>query len=310
MVLIIDSALTRGRQELSSRTLQLFLSQSVGSFAFGRRVLGETTSPDDEESLELSSLAGTPEELEETSQPTTFGSISPYLCFLPLLLFVWQSPSSHSALLPLASACSYLPSHLRLSVCPSILPLQPAPTVDLVVSYYDENFHMVRTHLTWMRRANFVARKRSRMVIYNKGPRTEEEIRKGLSLRSTDEVVELENFGREGATYLKHILLHYNETTPTTSPVDPTLSKLRNQLRWNTLADHTFFLQPHLATGIIAVPRLWELQDDVGFVHLGILLKSVCGEDDAGTGSYPMVGRIFNMFREQVCPPTGQTVSS
>lgn len=309
MILILDAALRNGRQELSHKTLQLFLAQSFGTFALGLDLAKDTTSQNEEEAVQMLSLDEELEEIVSTNRPTPLKSIYLYLCFLPLFLFIHQAPSAHSSLIPFASACSYLPAQLRLSACPSILPLRPAPTVDLVVSYYDEDLHMVRTHLTWMRRANFVARKTSRLLIYNKGTRTEEEIRKGLGLRSSDEVVQLENFRREGATYLKHILLHYNETT-FTAPIDPSLSELRNQLRRDTLADYTFFLQPHLATGIIAVPRLWELQDDVGFVHLGILLKSVCGEDDAGTGSYPLVGQIFNMFREQVCPPTGQTVSS
>lgn len=252
----------------------------------------------------------TSEDGEGRNSSTSKSTYLCYLSFLPLLLFVRQAPVIQLSLTPLATACSYLPLHLRLSTCPSVLPLRSSPTVDLVISYYGEDLRWVRTHITWMKRVNFIARRRARVVIYNKGNRSEEEIRAGLQLRGLDEVVPLENVGREGATYLKHILLHYNESTTTSTPVNSTLATLRNQLKRSTLADHTFFLQPHLATGIVAVPRLWEMRDDVGFISLGILLKSVCGYDDSGTGEYPLVGQIFNMFREQLCPPTGQTVST
>lgn len=54
-----------------------------------------------------------------------------------------------------------------------------------------------------MRNLQFVKDRDERVIVYNKGPRSEEEIRKEIGLKTSDEVVPLENVGREGETYLK-----------------------------------------------------------------------------------------------------------
>lgn len=53
----------------------------------------------------------------------------------------------------------------------------------------------------------------------------------------------------------------------------------RPTLRTSVLADHTFFLQPHLAWNWIAKARLEEIAPETGFVHLGPYIRNECGYD-------------------------------
>lgn len=121
------------------------------------------------------------------------------LAFLPLLFYFVQSPSTTTSL---AAACSYLPPNVRSTLCHTFT----APTsrsVDLVIAYYDEGLAAAKHHIQAMRERPFIRERESRVLIYNKGPRSEEELREKLELKSSDEVIPLPNYGREGATYLK-----------------------------------------------------------------------------------------------------------
>lgn len=121
--------------------------------------------------------------------------------FLPLLVFLIASPASTSSL---SSACAYLPPSLRANVCPSSTLSSPiSRTVDVVMSYYDEDLSHAQEHLHGILETEFVRRKSSRVVVYNKGEKSAKTLREGLKLRREDEVVALPNLGREGATYLK-----------------------------------------------------------------------------------------------------------
>ncbi|GAA6018741.1 hypothetical protein JCM10207_005563 [Rhodosporidiobolus poonsookiae] len=228
--------------------------------------------------------------------------------FFPLLLYLLTVPATTSSL---SAACSYLPPTVRATVCPASSVGPTSRTVDLVVSYYDEAFERTRNHLNDIRKTDFVASRNSRVVLYNKGPRTETDIRAGLGLRWTDEVIPLPNLGREGATYLKHILLHYNSTLAALSPLfqptaAPSLAPTLAHLRTTTLADHTYFLQPHLAWENIAAPRLQLVAPDTGFAHFGPLLRSDCGHDMRVDLPLAPLKELYNIFSGEICPPTGQ----
>ncbi|GAA5857864.1 hypothetical protein JCM8547_006010 [Rhodosporidiobolus lusitaniae] len=231
--------------------------------------------------------------------------------FLPLLVYLITTPATTSSL---SSACTYLPPSLRSTVCPTSSSPK-SRTVDLVVSYYDEDLARTKQHINHIRlETEFVKPRSSRVVVYNKGPRSEKQIREGLMLKRADEVVELPNLGREGATYLKHIMLHYNSTLSALSPSyrpesSPSLASATAQLRTKTLADHTYFLQPHLAWDFVALPRLELIGPDTGFAHLGPYIQSKCGRDENVNIDFPVAKEIFSMFAQQVCPPTGQTMA-
>ncbi|GAA5911611.1 hypothetical protein JCM6882_008053 [Rhodosporidiobolus microsporus] len=239
---------------------------------------------------------------------STRPSLLSLIPFLPLLVYLISTPATTSSL---SAACAYLPPSVRGTVCPLASTAPTSRTVDLVVSYYDERLDWTRYHIRDIRATDFVSQRSSRVVIYNKGPRTEQEIRTGLGLRWADEVVPLPNLGREGATYLKHILLHYNATVAALSPIHRTgssasLAATVAQLRTSTLADHTYFLQPHLAWADVARPRLKIIEPDTGFAHLGPHIRSECGYDVRVDTKFPILKELFNIFVGEVCPPGGQ----
>ncbi|KAL8291260.1 hypothetical protein RQP46_002238 [Phenoliferia psychrophenolica] len=94
-----------------------------------------------------------------------------------------------------------------------------------------------------------------------------------------------------------HILSHYNaSTTPSASPT----------LRRESLADHTFFFQPHLAWHWIAQARVDLVDADTGFASFGPYMRSNCGNDSRGNGVFPVVKELYNIFAGTLCPPTDQ----
>lgn len=101
--------------------------------------------------------------------------------------------------------------------------------------------------------------------------------------------------------------MHYNDTAmatarsviPHASPHKPT----------RVLADHTFFQQPHLAWPAVASPRMDNVDYDTGFAGLGPLVRTDCGSDGHGTGTYDKVREIYSVFTGALCPAGGQLVS-
>ncbi|GAA5952939.1 hypothetical protein JCM3765_003012 [Sporobolomyces pararoseus] len=233
--------------------------------------------------------------------------------FIPLLLHLLQPPASDIP--PLQHACSLLPYSLRTAICPTTaLPSElSSNTVDIVISYYDEPFQNVLGHLNGIRELNFVKDREERVIIYNKGPLATDEIRKGMELKEGDEIVPLENLGREGETYLKHILLLYNSTVSADpfplSATEPSLARAIPHLRRKTLAAHTFFLQPHLAWDFIARPRLQLVGPNTGFAHFGPLVEGDCGKDLKVGVDFGLWTQLYSIFRGSLCAPGGQTMA-
>lgn len=122
------------------------------------------------------------------------------LPFLPLALYL-LSIGIHTSP-TLSTFCTHLPYPMR-PFCPSsALPIPQ--TVDIVFAYYDESLDIFRQHLENVRYMDFMEeRGGARVLIYNKGPRSEKEIREALRLWKEDLVIPLENVGREGGTYLR-----------------------------------------------------------------------------------------------------------
>ncbi|GAA6017161.1 hypothetical protein JCM11491_001839 [Sporobolomyces phaffii] len=250
------------------------------------------------------------------SSAASFLPSSPFLAlvpFIPLILHLLQPPASDIP--PLQHACSLLPDSLRTAICPTTaLPNDLSPTtVDIVISYYDEELPRVKDHINGVRDLDFTKDRDARVIIYNKGPLGTDEIRKGMDLRDNDEVVPVDNVGREGETYLKHILLLYNNTVSSTpwplSATDKSLSGPLGHLRRKTLAAHTFFLQPHLAWDFVAAPRMKLLGPTTGFAHFGPLVEGDCGKDTKVHVDFPLWTQLYSIFRGSLCAPGGQTMA-
>ena len=148
-------------------------------------------------------------------------SILSFVPFIPLLAYLITTPATTSSL---SSACAYLPPYLRTTVCPVSASAPVSRSVDLVIAYYDEDLARSEAHISFIRESDFVRKRTNRVVVYNKGMRSEEEIRKGLKLKWADEVVPLPNLGREGATYLT--VRSSSPSRPPPLPLDLALTHL------------------------------------------------------------------------------------
>lgn len=112
-----------------------------------------------------------------------------------------------------------------------------SPTVDIVISYYDEELDKVHATIQNLRYYPWIKNRDPRFIIYTKASQEnatmpDEEF---LALTGADQVYHLKNRGRESGTYLRHILRNYNDS------IDPSLAQA---YRPAGLADHTLFMQP------------------------------------------------------------------
>ncbi|WVF67721.1 hypothetical protein IAT40_002480 [Kwoniella sp. CBS 6097] len=154
---------------------------------------------------------------------------------------------------------------------------------DIVVSHYSEELEMMRDTIKQVSE-RLPLKATRRVIIYSKGPKSENKEGMKELLDMADEVVGLPNLGREGETYLSHIVRHYE--TPSTN-----------------LAEHTIFMQPHLAWHWVFLPRLERLiQPNTGFVSFGPYINHTCGKDSTGQ-SFPRMADIYSIFRADLCPP-------
>lgn len=162
------------------------------------------------------------------------------------------------------------------------------PTLEIVYSYYDEDLdefsrfaNLVRQRLHW----NF---KLSDTVYVKHKPSST--LNKQLN-KIVDNVVYLPNIGREGGTYLHHIIQRYKSTIfpdNLNTPHDP------------VLAEKTLFLQPHPAWYWIMYERLNFIQPSSAFLSLGPYVKGNCGVTEGHT--YPQMQTIYQLFTGADCP--------
>lgn len=261
----------------------------------------DSTSPERSETSSLSrtlsrSRARSGDDSTHSAASTSLAFVA--LPLLPLLLLVSRSLWTASLLEP---ACRLFP-FVRTALCP---PSPLARTVDIVFAFYDEPLEAFKLHRDAILARPFVRDSDTKTIVYNKGSLPNDKVRTALDLGINDEVVKLDNVGREGGTYLRHILLHYNDTLETTSPV-----ALAPHRQARVLADHTFFQQPHLAWPDTANPRMDAIDVDTGFAGLGPLLRSDCGFDTLINADFVKIKELYSAFAGELCPPGGQLVSS
>jgi len=105
------------------------------------------------------------------------------------------------------------------SQIPNIATNYTAPAdFDIVVSYYDEDLSNLKSLVDKVIAINQIKHMHRRLIIYNKNTQVELSVIKAAM--RTDEVTLIPNIGREGATYLHHIITE-----------------------WDNLAKHTMFIQ-------------------------------------------------------------------
>lgn len=163
------------------------------------------------------------------------------------------------------------------------------------ISYYEEDTNTLRNTISEVK-SRLPRSSSKKVILYCKSDKhsTSTALHDLARQVGADEGVFLRNVGREGETYLQHITRHYSS-------------------RSSPLASKTVFLQPHLAWDWVARPRLDQVNSQTGFISLGPYLNASCsadgGERDSHGMSFPRIGQIYAAFNNDLCPPTGFTVS-
>ncbi|KAJ3192356.1 hypothetical protein HK101_006699 [Irineochytrium annulatum] len=160
---------------------------------------------------------------------------------------------------------------------------ETAPTtrdvVDLVISYYSEHLPTLAWTLATIRAVPTLTSLTSlghRAIIYNKGPSDSSLISSSVL---PDLVLDLPNLGREGATYLHHIVENYDDLA-----------------RW------TLFTQAEPATTDGLVNRLSTLQADTAF--LALRHYDLCGCAYCYS-PFPRLAEVWTLTKKELCPSKG-----
>ncbi|GAA5952656.1 hypothetical protein JCM21900_006062 [Sporobolomyces salmonicolor] len=219
-----------------------------------------------------------------------FLALVPFLPFLPVLLQAVH-PFPALPVLQFDRLPDYYKNRMGLYHRASH-PFVP-PTLDIVFSYFNESVPEFEQHVKHVLDLGMTQRYRTRVSLYSKGGG---EVAALERIEGVDEVLQLPNAGREGGTYLTHILRRFAPPAPD----DPFGAGQET-----SHADLTLFLQHHLAWSWIADQRFDFVDDRTGFLALGPWVKNDCGEDLHGTGKYERMKDIYVMARcsAKMCAP-------
>ncbi|KPV73440.1 uncharacterized protein RHOBADRAFT_55178 [Rhodotorula graminis WP1] len=190
--------------------------------------------------------------------------------------------------------------------------LAASPTLDIVIAHHSRAPASVAHHVAAVRLAPHVRKSRVRVYLYEKGDWTDQELWRGLSGvldPRWDEIVRLPNVGREGGTYLEHVVRHYNASLPSPSTRSgasrsswATRVGRGGEARVRPFADTTLFLQDHLAWPGVAGPRLRHtLSSRTGFLSLGPYLSNLCGHDSEVGTEMGGIKDIFETVKARQC---------
>ncbi|CAF0955628.1 unnamed protein product [Adineta ricciae] len=170
--------------------------------------------------------------------------------------------------------------------------ISAANSFDIVISYYSESTDYVAQYVRYLRNVANLKKLRPRIIVYNKNSRINNQVLK--LLLDADIIQYLPNLGREGATYLYHIVTNYH-----------------------ILANHTIFTQAGVegltGSGLADwyFDRLeYQFNSSVGYMPLvnsNMITTYDCGTHR--TGNFPRLVQIWSMLEQSLCPPGGQAVA-
>ena len=163
---------------------------------------------------------------------------------------------------------------------------------EVVLSYYAENVHHVRRFIEYLREVQKLKKFQPYFIIYNKNSKIDNTYLK-LVLKA-DVVHQLPNLGREGATYLYHIIENYDR-----------------------LANHIIFCQAG-AEGITQTGlEGWllhrldkQFNSSVGYMPLTDMHNIYMFKNKSlDIGSTIRLGQLWAVIKQELYPPTGHAVS-
>jgi len=178
------------------------------------------------------------------------------------------------------------------SPSPSLLDLayKPSSRFDIVVSMYDENPSSVKRMLETIQKTKHISTLSPNIIIYTKNRDADlNELRKATGATS---VILLDNLGREGATYLHHMVHN-----------------------WDSLAEQTMFIQAHAHNMRELIPRINSyLVPSTGMLSLGftgVLCDCDSCEDRHGwKDSFNLIPSLYSKIYGQACEPETPIVLS
>ena len=191
------------------------------------------------------------------------------------------------------------PPEAEFGVTPAFPPADK-PQLHVVINHYEEEPFYISTWLDDLRIVPYVKTLGLHVTIYTKGPSPNLEQLKETT--AADEVIHLPNTGREGGTYLQHILKTYD---------DPPLFTLFTQAYLRKAQVDTGPESGHLMDWLTA--RLENKFDsETGFMSLDRKHDIChCGHcTDMGKAFYPLWPQLYTLMTERVCSQQDSNIMS
>ena len=170
----------------------------------------------------------------------------------------------------------------------SRIQVTPKPQFDAVIAHHSEEPYYIKVWTDSLRSIPFMQELGMRIIIYTKGSMELAAIKEASG---ADEVIQLPNVGREGGTYLHHLLSVYDDPPQFTLFAQAKLKKAQEE----GSGEMTPWLQDRLRT---------QFGNDTGFMSMDrkhdICYCGHCtdmGRDDF----YPMWSQIYSMLQGKVC---------
>ena len=164
-------------------------------------------------------------------------------------------------------------------------------TLESVKRYHSESIDYVGIYVRFLRNVTNFKKLHPRVIVYNKNSRINNRVLK--LILDADIIQYLPNLGREGATYLYHIITNYH-----------------------ILANHTIFSQAGVEGLTDNGLAHWyfdrlehQFNSSVGYMPLvsnNMITTYDCGTHR--TGNFPRLVQIWSLLEQSLCPPGGQAV--
>ncbi|KAL5327139.1 hypothetical protein ACEPPN_004831 [Leptodophora sp. 'Broadleaf-Isolate-01'] len=166
----------------------------------------------------------------------------------------------------------------------------PSNRFDIVVSMYQEDPASVKAMLTAIKRTTLLATLQPRVIIYTKDPK--QDLYKLKVATGADLVERLDNLGREGGTYLWHIVN-----------------------KWDDLAEQTMFIQAHAHNMRELIPRINSyLVQETGMLSLGFTGVTCtcnnCSDRWGWEDKWGVVPALYEKIYSHACKPEAHILLS
>ncbi|KAM0716918.1 hypothetical protein Q7P37_006770 [Cladosporium fusiforme] len=159
---------------------------------------------------------------------------------------------------------------------------KPDADLDIVVARYDRPWEDTMDEVDSILRAESLQKLQVRVIVYNKG--ADEMDSDELVLRPNLDIISLENIGREGGTYLEHIVS-----------------------RWDRLARQTLFIQERPHDSQLLGKRVADyLVPETGFMSLsyaGVVTNCQHPHDRSWSQDSSVISSLYETFNP---PPAGE----